>query len=389
MGKRGSVIYNQFEDYIDSITGAKVTRLTNPDHVSHHMYFYHNMITRDGKKLLYCAQIDGERQLYLLDMETGEAVQLTEGAGIEDYSGMLSPDDKYLFYIQEKRFMKMNLKTGETDCYYESPQGWKGSSPGPSDDYRYMAIVETKEDTVAVKHGEGWNFFRENCLARPLCRIVYIDVENKISHVVMEEHCWLGHTQIRPHDPDTILFCHEGPYDVIDARLWLVQSDGSRLRCCRKQPEDLILTHEFWLPDGKKFAFVYRETTGKKIENIRMIEPETLEEEIFMECSPYAHFITSRDGAYMVGDSQGSDIPIHLLDHTKKEEKKEIQNDFIYIIDVKKKEERRLCYHGTSWKAIYGNPQDAHPHPFFTNDNRYVIFTSDKDGMPALYRAEV
>ena len=79
-----------------------------------------------------------------------------------------------------------------------------------------------------------------------------------------------------------------------------------------------------------------------------------MEEEIFMPCSPYAHFICDKRNRYMVGDSQGSDVPIHLLKETNEEENGEIKNDFIYLVDVEKREERKLCYHGTSWKAVHG-----------------------------------
>ena len=172
----------------------------------------------------------------------------------------------------------------------------------------------------------------------------------------------------------------------------MVQSDGSNYRCCREQPNDLILTHEFWLPDGSKLAFVYRETTGDKVENIRMIDPETLEETILMPCSPFAHFICDKQNKYMVGDSQGSDVPIHLLNQEEQEKDRAagiIKNDFIYLSDVAKRKEEKLCYHGTSWLAKHGGPQDAHPHPCFTQDNRYVIFVSDREGKPCIYRVDL
>ena len=150
-----------------------------------------------------------------------------------------------------------------------------------SEDNRFLAIVETRRDSLPEKKkGANWDFFAITCKAKPHCRIVYCDLQTGSFHTVLEDDCWFGHAQIRPGDPDTIMFCHEGPYDLIDARLWLVQSDGSNYRCCRQQPSDLILTHEFWLPDGSKLAFVYRETTGEKVENIRMIDPDTMEEEI-------------------------------------------------------------------------------------------------------------
>lgn len=389
----GDKIYNYFSTYTDPHTGTVVERLTEPDHTSHHMYFYNRMTTSDGKYLLYCAEQNAERQLYMMNLENGEAIQLTEGNGVDEYGGMFSHDDRFVFYQQENCFYKLNLKDLSRECFYETPDGWSGGSAGMSDDNRFMTIVETKKDTIAAKGGgKNWDFFAQNCLAKPLCRIVYIDVEKKTSHVVIEDRCWFGHTQIRPGDPDTIMFCHEGPYDLIDARLWLIQSDGSNYRCCRKQPNDLILTHEFWLPDGSKLAFVYRETTGDMVENIRMIDPETLEETVLMPCSPFAHFICDKKNKYMVGDSQGSDVPIHLLNQEEQEKDRAagiIKNDFIYLIDVEKREETKLCYHGTSWLAKHGGPQDAHPHPCFTQDNRYVIFVSDREGKPCIYRVDL
>ena len=386
---KGSILHNVQTTYIDEKTGAKVTRLTQPTHVSHHMYFYHRMTTKDAKKLLYAAEIDGERQLYLMDMQTGDALQLTQGADVEDYNGILSADDKNVFYQQGNAYYKMDLETLKEECIYQSPEGWKFGSPGISDDDRYLVVVETKIDTIAQnkKNSGNWDFFAKNCLAKPLCRIVYIDIENKTDHVVLQDNCWFGHTQLRPGDADTILFCHEGPYDLIDARLWLVQKDGSNYRRCREQDVTTILTHEFWMPDGGKFAYVYRETTGDRIENIRMMNPETLEEEILMPCSPYAHFISDKKGTYMVGDAQGSELPIHLL--TDENEHIGTENDFIYLIDVANKKEAKLCWHGTSWRAKHGNPQDSHPHPCFTQNNESIIFVSDKDGKPCLYKVDM
>ena len=389
--KIGDKLQNDFVRQTDPHTGITMTRLTSPDVTSHHMYFYNRMTSTDGKKLLMCQERDEKRQLYLLDLENGEMEQLTEGDGIADYDGYLSPNNKELIYSQNGNYYRMNLETKEKTMIYQSPEGWKVGAAGMSDDFRYMAVIATKIDTLThTDERSGWNSFAATCLAKPLCRMVYIDVEQRTSHVVLETNCWLGHPQIRPGNPDTIMFCHEGPYDLIDARLWLVQKDGSNLRCCREQPNDLILTHEFWLPSGEKLAFVYRETTGDLIENIRMIDPVTLEEEIFMECSPYAHFICDKKYKYMVGDSQGSDLPIHLLtEEDRRKLKENVLNDFLYLVDVEKRKEYKLCYHGTSWSPEYGNSQDTHPHPCFTEDNQKIIFTSDKDGRPCIYMIDL
>ena len=386
---KGQEFQSIFTEYQDPYTGVTVRRLTDPSILSH-MYFYNRMTTSDGKKLLICQVREEGRQLYVLNLDTGKIRQITEGEQVGQDSAMFSADDNYIFYQQGTRFYRMDAETLEAECFYETPDGWSGGSPGMSDDNRFMSIVECRNDSVPKrKSGANWNFFAETCLAKPHCRIMYIDVENRTGHVVLEDDCWFGHTQIRPGDPDTIMFCHEGPYDLIDARLWLVQKDGQNYRCCREQPSDLILTHEFWLPDGSKLAYVYRETTGEKTENIRMMDPVTLEEEILMPCSPFAHFICDKKNEFMVGDAQSSDLPIHLLteeDRKRMKESGEIGNDFIYLIDVKNRTERKLCYHGTSWLAVHGNPQDSHPHPCFSEDNRTVLFVSDREGLPCIYQ---
>ena len=35
----GDMIKNRFQEFTDEQTGTRVVRLTEPDHVSHHMYF--------------------------------------------------------------------------------------------------------------------------------------------------------------------------------------------------------------------------------------------------------------------------------------------------------------------------------------------------------------
>ncbi|HBM81124.1 MAG TPA: oligogalacturonate lyase, partial [Clostridiaceae bacterium] len=188
---------------------------------------------------------------------------------------------------------------------------------------------------------------------------------NNKGNVILEQNCWFGHPQIRPGNNDTILFCHEGPGNLIDARLWLINSDGSNRRCAREKSEnELVTTHEFWLRDGSKFGFMYREKDQKTF--LKFINPDTLEENTLMECSHYLHFISNREGSMITGDG----------------------DSFIYIIDVANKKEEKLCFHGSHWKS-YGNTQDSHPHPCFTPDSMSVLFTSDKDGLPSIYKVDL
>ncbi len=389
----GNVVHNEFSTYVDDETGAVVERLTSPDVTSHHMYFYAHMTTADGRWLLYSPEVDGERQIYLMDLFTGDATQLTEGPGVDDWGAEFTSDERSVMYHQGDSIWKVSLDGGAREEVYRTPEGWHGRDIGVSRDVNALTLVEIKKDTMAAAiGGKNWDFFKQNCLAKPLCRIVYVDLDAGTSEVVHEERCWLGHTQIRPHDPDTIMYCHEGPFDVIDARMWLVSRDGSDVRCCREQPSDLILTHEFWEPSGEKLAFVYREMSGTGIEEIHEIDPDTLEERSVMPCQTYAHCICDKAGRFFVGDSQGDPTPIHLQREEDIEARRAAGkklNDYVYLIEPACGNETRLAYHGTSWSARWGTPQDAHPHPCFTEDGRYVLFVTDRFGHPAIHRVDL
>lgn len=390
---KGTVLHNTFTTYTDPYTGAVVERLTDPAITCHHMYFYAHMTTRDGSRLLYAPEIDGERQICCMDLATGDAVQITEGPDLDDWSAEFTADERHVLYHQANALWRVDLETLEEECVYATPEGWEGRDVGVSHDAPVAALVEIETATMPARiGGKNWDFFRQNCLAKPHCRIRYVNLETGAAETVLDERCWLGHAQIRPQHPDEILYCHEGPYDVIDARMWVVKRGEGVGRCLREQPQDLILTHEFWEPDGGRVAYVYREMAGAGVEEIRAIDPDTLVETVVMPCQTFAHCICDHAGRYYVGDAQGDTTPIHLQREEDIEARRQagtVLNDFLYLIDVPARREIKLAYHGTSWSARWGTPQDAHPHPCFTEDDRFVLFVTDRFGHPAVCRIDV
>ena len=174
----------------DPYTGCPVTRLTPPDHTSHHMYFYNRMVTSDSSRLLYCAEINGRRNLYLMELATGDAVQLTEGDALDDYGAMISADDKSVYYQQDRKVWKLDLATLQRTCLYAAPDGWDCGNWGMSDDNRYLVMTETRRDTLPDLTGKkGWEFFPLTCAAKPLCHIVYLDTQTGEHHIVVEDRC--------------------------------------------------------------------------------------------------------------------------------------------------------------------------------------------------------
>jgi oligogalacturonide lyase len=232
-----------------------------------------------------------------------------------------------------------------------------------------LAFQEIKSEDLLQAEGD-WSIFAKQWGVMPRCCIVIIDIEKKKSETIHEEKYWINEVQFRPHHNNTLSFCHEGPWHVIDARIWLINRDGSDLRCAKPREGKEQFGHEYWLKDGSKIGFMHFPRFYGKKATIRFIDPDTLDEEILMNCTDYSHCISNFDNSKIVGDGHGTNNP------------------YIYVIDVKKKAEEILCTHGTTWNT-YGHTQDSHPHPTFSPDSSFILFTSDRTGLPALYRVDL
>jgi oligogalacturonide lyase len=97
-----------------------------------------------------------------------------------------------------------------------------------------------------------------------------------------------------------------------------------------------------------------------------------------------ASALSNHDGALRAGD--GSDTPVEVADvgsHT-------IGNDpYLYLFEPATRATQRIAAHDTSWRVPDGDRQVTHPHPAFAPDRRRVLFTSNRDGKPALYLADL
>ncbi|CAG23582.1 oligogalacturonate lyase family protein [Photobacterium profundum] len=380
---KGNEITLEFESFLDSDTQVKVTRLTPKNITCHRNYFYQKCFTKDGRKLLFAGDFDGNRNYYLLDLETQVAIQLTEGAGDNTFGGFISDDDKSFFYVKnELHLMKVDLETLQESIIYTVKDDWKGYGTwvANSDCTKLVGIEILKS---CWKPLTDWQKFHDFYHTEPTCRLIKVDIETGELEVVHQDDAWLGHPIYRPFDDSTIGFCHEGPHDLVDARMWLVNEDGSNVRKIKEHEVGESCTHEFWIPDGSAMAYVSY-FKGQTDRVIYKVNPETLENEEVMVMPPCSHLMSNFDGSLMVGD--GSDAPVDVADS----DSYDIENDpFLYILNTKKKTFAKLAKHNSSWVVLDGDRQITHPHPSFTPNDDGVLFTSDFEGVPAIYIAEV
>lgn len=372
--------------YEDEHTHRSVRRLTPTDYWSHHQYFYFNMWTPDSRSVVISSNREDQiwRQ-YLIEVETGKAVCLNDLRQGRPNMAEVSRDGKTMLYSAGNELRRLDLADFAEETLYSQAEPWTGWGVyyGPTADHSRAVMVEIHKDDV-IRAKTGWDNFRKQLAAKPRCRLVELDLHTGESNVLLEDACWFGHPNYRPNGK-TIMFCHEGPWELVDSRLWFIDPDGSNLREGRKRDPNIPPSdsaerwgHEYWLADSSRAAYEYYTSRKAETTSINLLDPDTLEEEVLMTGSRYAHFISNRDNSMIVGDG-----------HPK------LAGGMIFIVDVAAKKEQAICYHGSSMEPYIDprsgrpNTQMVHPHACFSPDSSKVVYSSDLHGSPAAYVVEV
>ncbi len=374
---KGNTFTLTFHRQKDAETDHEVIRLTPPHIICHRNYFYQKCFTRDGGKLIFGGAFDGYWNYYLLDLVRHEATQLTQGAGDNTFGGFLSADDASLWYVKNTRELRrVDLATLEEHVVYQVDDEWVayGTWVANSSCTKLVGIEIKKSDWQPLT---DWQKFRDFYFTHPECRLIRIDLQSGERETLLQEKRWLGHPIYRPFDDSTVAFCHEGPRDAIDARMWLINEDGSNQRKVRQHQPGESFTHEFWVPDGSALYYVAHQENDP-CRYLYSADPVTLENRQLMAIPPCSHLMSNHDGSLIVGDG----APHHTGEI-------DLNDPFIWVFDIKSGEQKAICQHNSSWKVLEGDRQVTHPHPSFSPDNQWVLYTSDAEGMPALYLAQV
>lgn len=375
----------QFQVSLDPDTGARVTRLTPPDVTCHRNYFYQKCFTNDGTRLLFGAEFGPgtDWNYHLLDLSSGEALQLTDRPAENTFGGFLSPDDRFLYFVREQRqLIRLDLATLQEDVAYVVPDGWVGYGTwvSNSDCTKMVGIEIRASDWFAL---DDWVKFRQMYYNRPRCRLIRIDLASGQRQTIHETDTWLGHPQYRPNDDATVAFCHEGPHDLVDARMWFVGEDGGHLRCGKRHAAGESCTHEFWVPDGSAMIYVSY-LKGQSERWIRALDPVSLADRALATMPPCSHLMSNHDGSLIVGDGCATPADVDDTAGYRVE-----PDPYLHLFDLRQGTTRRIARHDSSWRVYKGDRQVTHPHPSFTPDERQVLFSCDKAGEPGLYLADV
>ena len=103
--------------------------------------------------------------------------------------------------------------------------------------------------------GHGYIGFHEIWEAHPALHDLQDSAGWRRAELVYEEKYWLGHFNASPNLPNVITFCHEGPWNQVDNRIWGLDIDDRQgLEDSAHGPGESV-GHEYWIADGEHIGY--------------------------------------------------------------------------------------------------------------------------------------
>ncbi|RBW69725.1 oligogalacturonate lyase family protein [Bacillus taeanensis] len=370
--------------YRDEKTGKKIWQLTADGSNNYHFYFTDNSFTLGDQEIYFLSDRASKKpeiyNLFKMDLTSGLIQQLTnEKEGIAPSYHTKTPESDLVVYVSGNKVKKLDTKTLEATVIYEERANIDLGHPFIAPNKKYIGLA--RNEKISIARGANYKGFKETMYAvkKGWITLIYLDGTKVID--VYEDTHWLGHFQFSPDDSTIGMFCHEGPWNLVDQRMWLLDLVDRTVQPCFRQVEDDCVGHEFWATDGKIFFDNRRKghdgtiTSNKTQATIQSAYGDQIpyigladkNGEVLKKIDmPYYcnHYHANRNNTLLVGD--------------------EVED--LVLIDISGDEAKieTLCQHQTSWYT-----QQTHCHPTFSWSNEKILYTSDRDGRNNLYLIEL
>ncbi|MCR8630372.1 oligogalacturonate lyase family protein [Paenibacillus radicis (ex Xue et al. 2023)] len=389
MMMKGNITKHTMSKAEENETGRLVTRLTSLPGNHHHLYFTSSSFTANNRQVLFISDmVQGNPNLYKLSLEDGETVQLSDNRnGImksyvyydgKAYQGLAKASPSYsaatnrLLYIQDHKVILIDVETLESEMVYALPAHVMTGFTHLSACGRYACIPYLSSEAFEVGSGNPFTLIRDRVADRRLeSKVLVIDMQTGVAEPYFSHQGWITHVQFHPEDHRTILFNHEG--GMVDQRIWLYRNGRiEKVRDQSNQSNSLWVCHEMWSKDGS--TILYHGTRGipndpsmKRNESTEhaasFVGTANLSDGTYSEIefpqhmTAYGHFTVGNDLDLLLTDGIIDAQSIHLCRTDW------LSGQLTY---------ERICHHHSSFTV-----QDVHPHPIFSHDDRYVLFSSD------------
>ncbi len=360
----GSVFPSESRSFTDAATGALIRQVTDQPSIHHQPFFFVPAYDDAMARLVFVSHRSGRPEIYAEDRASGRLAQLTERAGLAEYSIYPSHDGRYVYYTAGAGGYRVNTETQREERLVDFSQ--LGDTR-----LRERGMVADAMGTTALSFDDRYWVLRFSIGER--AHLAVIDTGSGDCDIILERDT-IAHLMFCPDDNNLLYYA--GP---LKDRVWIINRDGSGNRRLYQRAPGEWITHEVWLPERRELAFV------DWPKGIRAINVDSGAERRVSSFNAW-HAICNCDGTLMVADTNFPDVGIQLFNPL----------DGIG-------EPVTLCRPGASNQGAHWGgpfpyedgpikvnaPQHTHPHPSFSPDSRRVVFTSDKSGWAQVYEAEI
>ncbi len=358
--------------YNDRVTRASMHQLTQHMAHSYHLYFTNPGWWDGDRRLLFGSDRGNSSNLYSMELANGAITRLTDNAQGEggSYQGAcVNPVRDEAYFWHRRRLIAIELRSGRQRTLFTCPDGWDASGTNCTADGRWVCgVMSLPVDVGPVDLGAGYLGFREIFEAHPLCRVIRVPTEgaDQQAETLHEERNWVGHVNTSPTQAHLLTFCHEGPWHLVDQRMWVLDMSSGRVGKLRPQQPGEAVGHEYWMADGQTVGY-HGKRGGEAFYGFIRYDNANRIERPFPHDSNHFH---SNAPELIVADGPQRGLTPYVL--------------LCRFDGAQFQGPRVLCVHRGSRHI-----QHLHIHPRFTPDGRQVLFTADPRGYGQLFLAEV
>jgi oligogalacturonide lyase len=378
-------------EWIDKDTHHKVIKLTRNGGSNLSFYFHNNPFI--GNKMVYFgSNATGDevsdlkretisstaarnRQIYLLDLTTFKAEQLTHSSS--PMSGeIVHAKSGNIFYQIKDSVYCVNANTKKIKLVYVFPKDFQASVTTINADGTLLAgaISDEKEKEIFRQYPNKSDYFNRVYEAKLPRTLFTVNVNTGKVTKVFTDSAWLNHIQFSPTDPKLLMFCHEGPWHKVD-RIWTININTKKVKLMHKRAVNMeIAGHEFFSPNGQTIWFDNQVPRSEKFYLTGSNINTGAEKRYEMTRDEWSiHFNVSKDGKLFCGDG-GNDTQVA---HAK---------DGMWIYLFRPQGDKFVSEKLVNMKH---HNYKLEPNVHFSPDTKWVIFRANFEGIEEVYAVEI
>jgi oligogalacturonide lyase len=402
-------------EWIDPISKKKITRLSKIDN-SKSLYFHDNAFTSDSRYMV----MNTPNGIGLYDFETHRHSLLAEGrfevimvshtkpicyarryVGRTSEAGAAKEKDNANMF-DNIEYYAIDIPSGNTTFIGIFPQGFITTinaddtlmagayatrlfqlQPGPkvaNTDGGYNAIGA---DGKPLSFAAAKELRMADRLAQNIpMEIFTINIKTGERKVVTRSTDWLNHVQFSPTDPNKLMYCHEGPWHMVD-RIWTIDIVGDNKQKIHTRTMNMeIAGHEFFSYDGKTIYYDLQTPRGESFWLASYDQQTKKRIHYHLQRNEWSvHFQISRDGKQLAGDGGDHEMVARAQD-----------GKYLYLFEpeiiedlgVSAPDADQLIHPGklksTKLVDMRNHDYKVEPNLQFSPDGKYLVFRSNMHG---------